>query len=81
MADFLALKLLTEKSDLGWFKSIYEGRGLKGRQKSITLNVKGFSGIYPELEKRVSEYDAAREEERAALQLNPPDNAAADASG
>ena len=36
MADHVVLKRLTLNSDLGWFKSVFDGHGLRTKQKAIT---------------------------------------------
>ena len=60
MADYVVLKRLTEKSDLGWFRSIFYNRSLKGRQKGITLNKAVINDIWPNLVARQIAYEAAK---------------------
>jgi hypothetical protein len=67
VADFVVLKFLTEKSDLGWFSSIFHGRELKGRQKSIALAKAVINDIWPNLPVRQNIYDASKDAMKAAL--------------
>jgi hypothetical protein len=67
VADFVVLKRLTEKSDLGWFRSIFRGRSLKGRQKSIILPKAVINDIWPNLQVRQDIYEASKKAMKAAL--------------
>jgi hypothetical protein len=60
VADFVVLKLLTQKSDLGWFSSIFHDRKLRGGQKSIALAKPVINDIWPNLRVRQTVYDAAK---------------------
>ncbi len=73
MPDHIAIKLLTERSDLGWFKSIFDGRNLKGNQKGITLGAKVFRNFYPSISERESAYGLARERAILARQMHDQD--------
>lgn len=73
MPDHIAIKLLTEKSDLGWFKSIFERRGLAGKQKGITLGADVFRRFYPRLGLRIETYRKAKLRQKQAKALTPPD--------
>lgn len=75
--DFVVLKRLTLKSDLGWFKSIFDAHQLQGHQKGITLNKKVIYSIWPSLMSRETAYDAAREVQKQAEESVPPDEAKA----
>ncbi len=66
MADYVVLKRLTGKSDLGWFHSIHTNRGLAGNQKGIILNKRIINKIWPSLLTRQAAYEAAKAAEIAA---------------
>jgi len=66
MTDFVVLKRLTGKSDLGWFHSIHTNRGLAGNQKGIILNKRIINKIWPSLIQRQAAYEAAKAAEIAA---------------
>jgi hypothetical protein len=57
MSDYVVLKRLTLNSDLGWFKSIFEGHALRTKQKAITLNKEVMNAIYPSLLTRQNAYE------------------------
>ncbi|KAA5611818.1 protein NO VEIN domain-containing protein [Rhodovastum atsumiense] len=69
MADVLFLKLLTLKSDLGWFRAIYKGEKLRGRQKGITLGAKLIKAAYPAMVPREAAYRTAVAAQQAAKAL------------
>ena len=66
MADYVVLKRLTGKSDLGWFHSIHTKQGLAGNQKGIILNKRVINKIWPSLLMRQANYEAAKAAEIAA---------------
>lgn len=66
MVDHVILKRLTERSDLGWFHSIHDNRGLPGHQKGINLNKPMVNTIWPNLMTRQVAYEAAKAAEAAA---------------
>lgn len=69
MVDFIVLKRLTLKSDLGWFRSIFIGHGLAGKQKGINLNKNVANEIWPNLLVRQEAYEAAKDAQTAAKAL------------
>jgi hypothetical protein len=69
LVDFIVLKRLTLKSDLGWFRSIFYGHDLKTKQKGITLNKDVANDIWPNLLVRQEAYEAAKEAQEAAKAL------------
>src|SRR4051812_14206538 len=69
--DYVVLKQLTLKSDLGWFKPIYDAHALKGHQKAITLNKKVMNSIWPSLLTRQDAYYAAKDTQAQAKPLGP----------
>jgi hypothetical protein len=67
VADFVVLKVLTAKSDLGWFRSIFHARELPGGQKSILLPKVVMNEIWPNLRVRQAVYEACKAAMAAAL--------------
>ena len=78
MVDYVVLKRLTEKSDLGWFHSIFLNRKLSGGQKGITLNKRIINEIWPNLIARQTVYEAAKEAEAEAKERGGAGNAVAE---
>lgn len=76
MADYIAVKLLNLRSELGWFKGIYDrrqlpgepgpGPGLKGNQKGITISADHLRAMYPMTVARQAAYDAEKGLQKAA---------------
>lgn len=66
MPDYVVLKRLTLKSDLGWFKSIFEGHGLSTKQKAITLNKDVMNALWPSLLIRQGTYERHKAAQTAA---------------
>ena len=60
MPHVVVLKRLTQASDLGWFRSIFYGRSLKGKQKGITLNKDVINHIWRNLLRRQDAYEVAK---------------------
>lgn len=71
MPDYVVLKRLTLKSDLGWFKSIYDGHGLTTNQKAITLNMDVMTAIWPSMLVREEAYEKHKAAQKAAKALGP----------
>jgi hypothetical protein len=75
VSDYLVLKRLTLKSDLGWFRDIFYGKALKGKQKSITLNKAVLNEIWPNLPIRQEAYETHKAAMDAAKALGPSGSA------
>jgi Domain of unknown function (DUF3883) len=71
VSDYVVLKRLTLNSDLGWFKSIFDGHALNTKQKSITLNKVVLNAIWPSLLTREAMYNACKTAMRETKALSP----------
>jgi hypothetical protein len=69
MASYVVLKRLTLNSDLGWFKSIFDGHGLRTKQKAITLNKDVMNALWPSMLMRQSTYEQHKQAQMAAHAL------------
>uniref|UniRef100_A0A9E7ZXC4 DUF3883 domain-containing protein n=1 Tax=Bosea sp. NBC_00436 TaxID=2969620 RepID=A0A9E7ZXC4_9HYPH len=79
MPDYVVLKRLTLKSDLGWFKSIFDGHGLDTKQKAITLNKDVMNALWPSLLIRQDAYEHHKVLQNAAKALGSSGQAIFDA--
>lgn len=78
MPDYVVLKRLTLKSDLGWFKSIFEGHRLITKQKAITLNKDIMNDLWPSMLIRQRAYERHKASQEAAEDLGDVVRAAAE---